>query len=124
MMNSTSYAPSALEPNPAVETTSWWSVVSWVFFGLVVLSSVAFGFFWQFIQSTSDHPFATLSVDLVKMVLMVAAYWIAWACALAGAVSGLIGVSKAGHRTKSAWIAVALNGTFWFVVTAGLWIVG
>jgi hypothetical protein len=124
MMNSNSYARSALEPNSPVETTSWWSTVSWVFFGLVVLSSLAFGFFWLFVQSTSDHPFATLSVDLVKMVLMVAAYWIAWACALAGAVSGLIGVSKAGHRTKSAWIAFALNGTFWFAVTGVLWIVG
>jgi hypothetical protein len=123
-MNSISYAPSALEPNSSVETTSRWSIVSWMFFGLVVLSSAAFGFCWLFIQSTSDHPFATLSVDLVKMVLLVAAYWIAWACALAGAVSGTIGVSKAGHRTKSAWIALALNGTFWFAVTAGLWIVG
>jgi hypothetical protein len=124
MMDSTSYASSALEPSSPAETTSWWSVVSWVFFGLVVLSSVAFGFFWLLIQSTSHHPFATLTADLVKMVLMVAAYWIAWACALAGAGSGLIGVGKAGHRTKSAWIALTLNGTFWFVVTAGLWIVG
>jgi hypothetical protein len=63
-------------------------------------------------------------VDLVQMFLMVAAYWMAWACALAGAVSGLIGVSKTGHRTKPAWVAFALNGTFWFVVTAALWIVG
>jgi hypothetical protein len=112
MMNLTSPASSAIEPNSPVETTSWWSVVSCVFFGLVVLSSVAIVCFWLFIQSTLDHPFATLTADLVRMVWMVAAYWMAWACALAGAVCGLIGVSKAGHPTKPAWIALALNGTF------------
>src|SRR5437899_3288851 len=36
----------------------------------------------------SDGKFVTAT----KVVLMVAAYWVAWACALAGAISGLIGV--------------------------------
>jgi hypothetical protein len=124
MMNWTSYAPSALEPNSPVETTSRWTVVSWVFFGLVVLSSLWFGCQLLFVHSTSDHPLAVSAVDMVRMVWMVAAYWMAWACSLAGAVSGLIGVSNASHRTKLAWIALALNGSFWFVITAALWIVG
>jgi hypothetical protein len=123
MLNSTSYASSAIETNTAVETTSRWSIASLVFFGLVVLSSLWFACQLLFVHSTSDHPFAVLAVDMVRMVWMVAAYWMAWACSLAGAVSGLIGVSNASHRTKLAWIALALNGSFWFVITAALWIV-
>ena len=120
-MKSTSFSYTASEPNSPVGTTSGWSVASWVFFGLVVLSS-AYGCCWLFVRSTSDDPLATFSVDMARMVGMATAYWIAWAFALAGAVTGLIGVSKNCHRTNPAWIAVALNGTFWFVVTALLWI--
>jgi hypothetical protein len=123
-MKSTYFSSRAFDANLPVETTSRWTVASLVFFGLVVLSSLWFLNQLLFVHSTSDHPFAVLAVDMVRMVWMVAAYWMAWACALAGAVSGLIGVSKVGHRTKLAWVALALNGTFWFVITAALWIVG
>jgi type VI protein secretion system component VasK len=61
-------------------------------FGLVVLSSLAFGFFWVFIQSTSDHPFATLTADVIKMVLMVAAYWL-----------GCLGVRLGRRRQRPDW---------------------
>jgi hypothetical protein len=123
-MKSISYPSTAFDASARVETTSHWSIASWVFFGLVVLSSLWFLIQLLFVHSTSDHPFAILAVDMVRMVWMVAAYWMAWACALAGLVTGLIGVSKAGHRTTLGWVAVTVNGTFWFVVTAALWIVG
>jgi hypothetical protein len=91
-------------------------MVSWVSFALAVLSSAAVAYLWLADGTRPDHPLAALSVDLARWMVILAAYWAAWLCALGGAVSGLIGVSKPWHRTPLAWVAVALNSACWLAL--------
>jgi hypothetical protein len=110
------YSPAVVEQKGQDQTTAGWSMVSWVFFALAILSSAAFGYFWLSDNPRPDHPLAALSIDLARWMVILVAYWAAWLCALAGAASGVIGVSKPWHRTTPAWAAVALNGACWLAL--------
>jgi hypothetical protein len=113
-----------LEQGTRAQATSAWSVVSWLFFGLVVLASVAFGTYLLVFRSASDDAQAGPILGIPMLVGMGAAWGVAWACALTGAVFGLIGVRRPAHRTRMGLGALALNGAAALVTTVLILVLG
>jgi hypothetical protein len=113
-----------LEQGTRAQATSAWSVVSWLFFGLVVLASLAFGTYLLVFRSASDDSQAGPIVGIPMLLGMGAAWGVACACASAGAVFGLIGVLRPGHRTRMGLAALALNGAAALVTTVLMFVLG
>ena len=114
----------AFEHDTTVQSTSIWSVVSWLCFGLVVVLALLFGSSLSVFRSASDDPQAGPLVAIPMLAGMGAAWAVAWACASAGAVFGLVGVLRPAHRTKPGWAALALNGVVALVTTVLLFVLG
>jgi hypothetical protein len=97
---------------------SVWSFVSWAFFGLTVLGCVGIAVYGLILRASAADPVGGPLVGIPMLVGMGAAWWVALVGATAGTLCGLFGVLAPAHRTASAWVALALNGTFVLVSVA------
>jgi hypothetical protein len=92
-------------------TTSAWSFMSWAFLVLAALTALGMGVWWLALRPAVSEPDIGPAADMFRLLGVGAAWWLALACAVLGALCGLIGVASPATRTKSAWGAVAFNAT-------------
>jgi hypothetical protein len=114
----------AVEQRAPARATSAWSALSWLFFGLALLSALAFGACWLAFRSAAGDPAGGSPVGIPMLVGAGAAWGAACACSLIGSALGLLGVRRPAHRTRLAWAALALNGAAALVTTALIFILG
>jgi hypothetical protein len=90
-------------------TTSAWSYASWAFFVIAALAAVGIGVWWVALRPATNDPYVGPVAEVLTLLGMGAAWWLAMACAALGALCGLVGVARPGGRTNAAWGALALN---------------
>jgi hypothetical protein len=105
-MRTLSASPAATSPAAA---TSTWSYLSWALFVLAALATVGIGVWWVALRPAANDPYVGPAAGVFTLLGMGAAWWLALACSVLGALCGLVGVVRPAGRTKAAWGALALN---------------
>ena len=94
---------------PTLLSSSAWSAASWAFLGLTVLATAAIGGYAVLYRSSAGDPLGGPMTGVISLAGMGAAWCVALASSVIGALCGLVGVLKPSWRTAGAWAAVALN---------------
>jgi hypothetical protein len=105
-MRTLSTSPAATSPAAA---TSTWSYLSSGLFVLAALAAAGIGVWWVALRPAVNDPHVGPAAGVFALLGMGAAWWLALACAVLGALCGLVGVARPAGRTQAAWGALALN---------------
>jgi hypothetical protein len=106
LMFTRSASPAATHPPAATSARSY---ISWALFVLAALAAVGMGVWWAALRPAANDPHVGPAADVLTLLGVGAAWWLALVGAVLGALFGLVGVLRPAGRTNSAWGAVALN---------------